>query len=60
LRKMKYLDLNTNAFTCKLDDIFAQLQSPVNVDFRCNQFSGSLASISDNSSMSSTLAHFST
>ncbi|KAI4967778.1 hypothetical protein ZWY2020_014945 [Hordeum vulgare] len=55
--KLKYLDLRGNGFVGKLDDIFAQLQSPVHVDFSCNQFSGSLASISDNSSVASTLQY---
>jgi Leucine-rich repeat (LRR) protein len=57
LRKLKYLDLRGNGFTGRLDDIFVQLQSPVHVDLSCNQFSGPLTSISDNSSMASTLQY---
>ncbi|KAG8063584.1 hypothetical protein GUJ93_ZPchr0003g16976 [Zizania palustris] len=57
LRKLKFLDLRGNGFIGKLDDIFAQLESPVHVDFSCNQFSGSLTSISDNSSVVSTLQY---
>lgn len=58
LRKLKYLDLHGNTFIGKSDDIFAQLQTTVSVDFSCNQFLGSLASsISDNSSVASALQY---
>uniref|UniRef100_A0A0D9VTF1 non-specific serine/threonine protein kinase n=1 Tax=Leersia perrieri TaxID=77586 RepID=A0A0D9VTF1_9ORYZ len=57
LRKLKYLDLRGNGFTGKLDGIFAELQSPVHVDLSCNKFLGSLTSISDNSSVVSTLQY---
>jgi hypothetical protein len=56
LRYLKYFDLHGNDFTSKLDDIFAQLQNPIHVDFSCNQLQWSLAWISDNSSV----AHYNT
>nr|CAD1833167.1 unnamed protein product [Ananas comosus var. bracteatus] len=49
--------INWQQFSGKVDEVFAELQGLVHIDFSRNQFSGSLKSISDDSAITSSLRY---